>query len=129
MKINQKKLEAYKRSHRKEIFCTKEKTYDIVTAEFLIEQDDRDPELVNVETLATACGFDFRPTREEDGYLFFSSAVISHEHSLQDLDLEKPLIFADGKLIDGHHRLYRAFMLGVETLQAHTLTQAEAKLC
>jgi hypothetical protein len=135
MRVNQKKLAAYRKSHGKEIFCTKEKTYDIVMAQFLVEQSYEDSETVNVETLAEACGFDFRPVKEEDGYLFFqcpdstSKVVIDHEHSLKELDLCKPLIFADGKLIDGHHRLYRAFMLGIETLQAYTLTPAEAKLC
>src|SRR2546423_7748619 len=114
-KINSKKLEAFRKSHTREIFCTKEATYDIVVAQFLIERDDRDSEIVDVETLATACGFDHRPVKEEDGYLFFqcpgysSKVVIDHEHSLKELDLEKPLILLpNGKVIDGHHRLYRA---------------------
>ena len=129
MRINQKKLAAYRKSHGKEIFSTKERTYDIVLAQFLIEQDRRDGKAVSVDAIAEVCGFDRRPYREEDGYLFFSNAIIEHEHTLKDLDLDKPLIFADGKLIDGHHRLYRAFMLGIETMQAYTLSPAEAKLC
>lgn len=129
MKINQKKLAAYRKAHGKEIFCTKGRTYDIVMAQFLVEQSYEDPEIINVDELAEACGFDHRPHTEEDGYLFFSNAVIDHEHSLKELDLSKPLIFADGELIDGHHRLYRAFMLGVEMLPAHMLTAEEAKAC
>lgn len=129
MKINKKKLEAYRKSHGKEILLTPGRTYDIVVAQFLIEQDDRDSETVNIDEIAEACGFDCRPSKEEDGYLFFSNAVIDHEHSLKELDLSKPLIFANGRLIDGHHRAYRAFMLGVETMQAYTLTTEEVKAC
>src|ERR1700726_109523 len=101
MKINQKKLEAYRKNHGREILSTPERTYDIVVAQFLIEQDDRDSKTVSVDELAEACGFDRRPSKEEDGYIFFSNAVIDHEHSLKELDLNKPLIFANGRLIDG----------------------------
>ena len=134
IKINQKKLEAYRKTHSREIFCTKDATYDIVIAQFLIDQNDHDVETVSVDDLAVQCGFDHCPVKEEDGYLFFqcpdgSKSVIDNEHFQKELDLDKPLIFADGQLIDGHHRLYRAFMLGIETLTAYTLTPREAKAC
>jgi hypothetical protein len=104
--------------------------YDIVKAQFIIEQSRKSSKEISVDELAEACGFDHRPFKEQDGYQFFSNAAINFEHSLKELDLEKPLILLpNGKLIDGHHRLYRAFMLGIETLQAYTLSPAEAKLC
>ncbi len=135
MRVNQKKLQDYRKTHGREIFCTKEATYDIVVAQFLIEQSGKDVEVVDVETLATECGFNFQPVKEEDGYSFFqrsnssSKVVIDNEHIQKELDLSKPLIFADGQMIDGHHRLYRAFMLGVETMTSYTLTPEEAKAC
>src|ERR1051325_1946903 len=48
-------------------------------------------------------------------------------------DLTRPLIFVPfaGKdqLIDGHHRLFKAAMLGVDELFAYFLTQEEADAC
>ena len=129
MRINQKKLAAYRKSHRSEVYSSKDGVYDIVKAQFIIEQSGKSSKTISVEELAEACGFDHRPYKEEDGFQFFSNAVINFEHSLKELGLEKPLILLNGNIIDGHHRLYRAFMLGVETLQAYTLSLEEAKLC
>lgn len=134
-KINQKELQAYRKSHEREIFCTKSATYDIVVAQFLLEKNTRASETVDVEQLSADLGFDQLPVKEEDGYSFFqaspssSKVAIDNEHYQKELDLSKPLIFANGMLIDGHHRLYRAFMLGVQTLAGQTLTAAEARMC
>lgn len=134
MRINHKKLAAYRKTHSREIFCTKDRTYDIVIAHYLIEQSPRQARAVNVDELASTCGFDHRPIKEEDGYSFFlrpdgSKTVIDNEHYQKELDLNKSIIFADGQLIDGHHRLYRAFLLGIETLSAYHLTPEESKAC
>lgn len=137
MKVNQKRWTAYRnRQKTTEIFSTAEGSYDVILAQFLIVEDDRDPDPVNVESLAIACGFDRRPVDEENGFLWFQQpgsnqrTVIDHEHAQKDLDLEKPLILLpNGKVLDGHHRLYRAFILGVEVLNAFSLTCEEADEC
>jgi hypothetical protein len=101
VKINKKKLEAFRKNHTREIFCTKEKTYDIIVALFLIDQDDRDPETVEVEALACECGFLSKQVKEEDGYLFFScpnstsNVVIDQGHVQKKLDIEKPLVLRE----------------------------------
>lgn len=137
MRINKKQLEAYRKTHGREIFCTKERTYDIVIAQFICEKTNKSTGKINVEELASACGFDHRPVKEEDGLLFFlrpdgSKSVIDAAHAMAvtEQDLNKPLILAhDGALLDGMHRLYQAFMYGVEELPAYTLTTEEAKAC
>lgn len=134
MRINQKKYAAYLKLHGREIFTAKEKTYDITKAAFLIELDGRDSEEVSVDDLAITCGFDHCPLAEPDGCLIFlcpdgAKTVIDRAYFQQELDLEKPLLIANGKVIDGHHRLYRAFMLGRETMQAFYLTNEEIRNC
>lgn len=134
-KALQKRFEAYQKSHGREIFCTKDHTYDITLAWFLVEEDDRDPEEIDVEEAARACGFDKPPVKEEDGYYFFqvpnstAKVVIDKEHYQKELDLDQPLLFADGEQIDGHHKLYRAFLLGREKMSYQELTEEEIKLC
>jgi hypothetical protein len=48
-------------------------------------------------------------------------------------DLTRPLIFVPfqgrDQLIDGHHRLFKAAVLGVDKLLAYFLTQEEADAC
>lgn len=136
MKINKKQLEAYRKAHGREIFSTKEYTYDIVVAQFICEKINKATKKINVEQLASTCGFDHRPIKEEDGFLFFlrpdgSKSVIDAAHAQGiDLDMSKPLILnPDEALIDGMHRLYQAFMYGVEELPAYTLTPEEVKAC
>lgn len=125
MKINRKRFEAYRKAHGREVFRTKEATYDITLAQFLCEQRQGHAVSVDVEALATAIGYDQRPI-EEDGLLFYPSGVVlEHAHVQRDLDLEKPLLLAHGQLIDGHHRLYRAFLLGLDELKAYELTREE----
>lgn len=134
MRINQKKYAVYLRKHGQEIFLAEEKTYDITKAAYLIEQDGRDSEEVSVDVLASTCGFDHCPIEERDGCSIFlcpdgTKTVIDREYFQQELDLEKPLLIANGKLIDGHHRLYRAFMFGRESMQAFYLTNEEIRNC
>lgn len=136
MRINQKALQLYRKTHGREVFCTKQATYDIVVAQFLLEKGQRAIEKVSVDQLAVELGFDRSPVKEEDGLFFFqapsssSRVVIDGEYFQREFDLEKPLIFDDqGQLLDGHHRLYRAFMLGVEVLRGQRLTAEETRLC
>lgn len=134
MRINQKHLAAFRKTHTREIFRGKEQTYDIVVALFLIERDGNPVKSVSVDDLATLCGFDHRPVKEEEGELFFlrpdgSTSVINQAHALGSLDLEKPLIFAGAEFIDGMHRVYQAFMAGMETLPAYVLTRQQAQQC
>lgn len=134
MKINQKKFQAYEKRVGKEIICMKGRTYNVALASFLIGQDDRDAEEVNVDVAASACGFHHEPIEERDGCGIFlcpdgSKTVIDFAHVQKELDLEKPLIFDGDLLIDGHHRLYRAYMFGRAAMNRHFLTAAEKKLC
>jgi hypothetical protein len=136
-RINKTKLEAYRKANRKEIFLGQHEKYDITLANFLRETNPNEiTDDVNVDELAKQCGMDHLPVDEADGYQYFqcegsSRQVEIHvEHFLKELDLKKPLIcLPSGEIIDGHHRLYRAFMTGVEMLEVYTLSEDEAELC
>lgn len=129
MKLNQKKLTTYRKTHGREIFRTKDYTYDIVIAQFLIESDGREAQMIWVDPIASEM-FRECPPMDANGYISYSACLIDYKHAMTDLDLSKPLIFApDGELIDGHHRLYRANCLGIDKLPAYTLTPEEANVC
>lgn len=128
-RINQKALAAYRKTHGREIFLGKGKTYDVVIAQYLIERSGRSAEEVWVRPIASEM-FRECPPMDVDGYISYPACLINYKYAMMPLDLTKPLIFApDGTLIDGHHRLYRANCLGIDRLPSYTLTQAEADAC
>jgi hypothetical protein len=135
LKINQKKLSAFRKNQVREYFSTPAGTYDIVLAKFLIDDDMKDSEVVSVDELAANCGFVYPAVSDKDGFLSFKNkegmrVVVDHAHAQKDLDLDIPLILnSQSQLIDGHHRLYRAYMLGVEWLNAYTLLPEETSVC
>lgn len=129
MRINKKQLEAYRKTHVREIFLSKDYTYDIVVAQFLIEKSGREANMIWVDPIASEM-FCECPPMDTDGYISYTGCLIDYRHAMTELDLSKPLIFAaNGELIDGHHRLYRAQCLGINKLPAYTLTPEEAKAC
>lgn len=103
--------------------------FDIVKLQFIIGWEGYDAEDVNVEALAIKKGMDTL-LEERDGFLIFEDAVIEKSHVQKDLDLENsPIILVDGNVVDGHHRLYKAFKSGLKTLKAHILTADEVRAC
>jgi hypothetical protein len=126
MKLNKKKLEEYRKTHRSETFGE----YDVTLAMFLID-NRKNVEIINVDVakLAERLGFTQGVREERDGYIFFSDAVIDEEHFAKgEADFNKPLIFlSNDKLLDGHHRSAHAWMQGVKTLPAIILTEEETR--
>ena len=131
----QKKLEVFQKAYGKEIYGR----YNVATAHFFA-QEDGDFEMISVDTLAESCGFNYRPVEEYtevDGreYCIFatpdgSRRVIDLQHTQTELDMSKVVIMYQGNILDGHHRVYRAFMLGlVESLPVYELTAEEAVAC
>jgi hypothetical protein len=102
--------------------------FDIVKLKFIIDWEGYDAEDVNVEELAAEKGMGTL-IEERDGFLIFKDAVIRKSHVQKDLDLDNPIILVDGKVVDGHHRLYKAYTLGIATLKAHMLTSYEVRAC
>lgn len=95
--------------------------HDIVELQFEIEWEGHATESVDVERLAIQCGYDKRPHTIEDGFEYYSNSIVELSHVQKDLDLGNPIILVKGQVVDGHHRLYRAFLLGADTLPAYCL--------
>lgn len=128
---------------REEIFIFLDRRYDIVKAKFLIKQLDLKPVEAKVEDLAAKTYLDYPKGTKSAPILAINvdDRYIEEHFGTEDkvIDLNEPLIFAvssfgRGKdkslgsiLIDGNHRVRKAFLLGVETLQAYVLSEAVTK--
>jgi len=130
-------LSGYKQG---EWFVFVSRQYDIVAAKFLIHKLELEPVQINVKEAASnaylAYGDNAVPL-----FAHIDDDFLSNHLVLEDkmIDLSDPLIYAvstfgRGKdkqtgrlLIDGHHRLRKAFLLGVETLPAYVLSELITK--
>ncbi|MFI7517533.1 hypothetical protein ACIBVK_28960 [Micromonospora echinofusca] len=111
--------------------------FDIDTAQALITATPRDTHAIDVAAWATAYGL-----AQLDNPNPWATSLIGPAHNALNRDyamardLKRPLIVAQivtpdqapaPLLIDGMHRLYRAFREGVPQLPAHLLTVAETQ--
>lgn len=144
-RINQKNLEAFRKTlpeyRRRELFMAPCETFDIVKAQYLISKYPRQVQEIETQVLALLCGYDQTPTSDDEGYYHFPSAtgeghIIIQEHDALHhscVDVTRPIIivpsrFYKGQIIDGLHRLYKAYCTGITTIHAYVLTSEEAKL-
>ena len=108
--------------------------WDIVKARYLVSQPGRQLDTLNVRTAAKAFKFDQPQTME-------SWAIIDPQRAMsEEIDPDIPVILAliarekEGEppiplLIDGHHRLYKAYREERITIPCYALTPDEEQLC
>lgn len=107
--------------------------WDIVKARFITQQPGRRLDTLNVITAARAYAFDKPQTVDSWAYVDPKRAMS------QEIDLDIPVILAiiQGKpedrprplLIDGLHRLYKAYREERLSIPCYALTPDEEKLC
>jgi len=95
----------------------------ITTALYLVARSGRQAEMIDVMSWTH----------------HLERSIINKEYALSEkVDLKRPIIIAAWednrgqiilKLIDGMHRLYKAYKTGVAQLPAYVLTVDEGKLC
>lgn len=136
--IDYMQLEAFRQnlpeSHRFEIHRFFVARWDIVKARFLTQQPGRRLDTLNVLSAAKAYGFDKPQTIDSLAYVDPKRAMS------EDIDPDIPVILAliarerKGErpiplLIDGLHRLYKAYREERITIPCFALTPNEEKLC
>jgi len=130
-------LEAYRQtlpeSQRHETFRFLMVQWDIVKARFLIQQSNKRLDTLRVRDAARAYGLDTSQSID-------SWAHVDETRAMSDeIDTIIPVILAliqgdEGTrpkpiLIDGLHRLYKAYREGKETIPCYALTSEEEKQC
>jgi hypothetical protein len=106
--------------------------FDVDRAKILVAEELREEESINVAAWAHFFGFDLP---EGQGVAFFAPRYLDHDYAMTT-DLDDPVLIVtlrsgDGELfpmiIDGTHRLYKAFRQSVETLPALVLDEHESR--
>lgn len=96
-----------------------------------IAEAPRETRPIRVGDWARFFGFDLS---EDDGIAFFASRYLDRDYAMTT-SLDEPVLIAtlrgdEGRryplLIDGTHRIYKAFALGMEALPAYVLTDEES---
>jgi hypothetical protein len=136
-------LPEYRRDETFYVLFTK---YDVVRAQYIIQ---RQPEyastiIVDVQTTATMLGMTpyVPPAQRTDPTVWYNVCPlgpVDPESAFEDrINLTRPLICGmvtdpHGNthqwLLDGYHRLYKAFNTGVPTLRTNVLTEFHTKIC
>lgn len=118
--------------------------WDIVVAQFLLKQTPRVRGSLDVAEAAQRLSFHFSSADlqqqglEPDHYTAFYSVFV--EDAMHDrVNLKRPLLLVEVQshmhspvrtlLMDGYHRVYKAFHQGVRYLETYTLTPQEERLC
>ena len=103
--------------------------WDIVKARYIIEQIRKPVNTLQVAGAARAYGLD-RPQSEE------SAAMVDEKRAMSTaIDTSVPVILvllagaSSPILIDGLHRLYKAYREGKKTIPCYALTSEEEQLC
>ncbi|GCE32083.1 hypothetical protein KDA_75670 [Dictyobacter alpinus] len=103
--------------------------WDIVKARYIIQKANKPVGSLRVASAARVYGLD-RPQTEE------SAVAVDETRGMSEtIDTRVPVILALLKgasspiLIDGLHRLYKAYREGKETLPCYALTSEEEQLC
>ena len=107
--------------------------WDIVRARYLIQQTNKRLDVLPVRAAARAYGLDKPQTID-------SAVRVNEQVAMSDaIDTNIPVILAliqgdEGTkpkpiLLDGLHRLYKAYREGRETIPCYALTPEEEKLC
>jgi hypothetical protein len=128
IRINQRRLEQFRRTlpcyRQKEIFLCPGKTFDIVEAQYLVAKKPHELLQLQTREIAIICGYNNTPIKEEDGYAHFAAlhggkTIISVNAAMasEDIDTSRPIIivpasFYVSMIIDGLHRVYKAFVSG-----------------
>lgn len=106
--------------------------FNVNRAQAILAESPREPKLLPVVQWARFYGLD---SHDGPGLSLFTPLPSFDRDYAMTTDLDNPLLMAtlrshDGKefalLIDGTHRLYRAFIDGVAELPAHVLTAEES---
>ncbi len=114
--------------------------WDVVIARWIIQQFPRQVQALDVKSWAQGYGFDavLPPHLRREGKVSQALVTVDLAHALSDaVDIGQPVIAGqmalDGKIIlfllDGHHRLLKAYGLALPTLPAFLLSLAETALC
>lgn len=136
MKIEPAELEAFKQTLptdlQKEVFCWLTHEYDIVAARFLIHKLSLPKRSIDVTAWATALGM--AGPQNTDKLSFNMITGVSDLDALKpEIDYTHPLIIAEhtfksgrktevtSLVIDGNHRLRKAFIEKVEKLEAYVI--------
>ncbi len=135
--IDQQQLEAFRQSlpegKRYEIFRFFVARWDIVRARYLIQRSGRAPDVLQVASAAKAYGLTTPQTRESPVSIDEQRAMSEH------IDTDVPVILAllqgdEGTqpkpiLIDGLHRLYKAYREEKITIPCFVLSSEEEHAC
>lgn len=143
LKINPQELEAFRaalpETERHEQFDWLRNTYDVVIARFIIQQQSLATKKVNVKAWAEAFGMS--GPENQDKLSFNILTGVSDEKALADhINPTIPIIiiehvFKSGRknqsshiILDGNHRLRKAFLKGLPDIEAYYLPKELSKL-
>lgn len=138
--IDQVQLAAFRQnlpeSQRNETFRYFMVRWDIVKARYLIQKRNTPPDVLLVAITAHTYGLD---TPRDSDKAVYAVHVDEMRAMSEEIDTNIPVILAliqgdEGEeskpiLIDGLHRLYKAFREGKETIPCDALTPDEERLC
>lgn len=142
MKINQAELDAFKltlpESIREEYFKWLITCYDIAKALFIIQRESLPKGEINVKVWAEATGLAGEPI-DDDKVIRLFNGVEDRKAMLPHIDTTIPIIIVEhvwgkGKkketstlIIDGNHRLRKAFLTKQETIGAYYIKKDLSK--
>lgn len=140
--IDRDKLEAFRASlpeiGRREVYQMLIRRWCIVTARFLAQESGLEPTVMDRELIEKVAEAHFLDSSPDAITFHLMMRYVDREYAMSDaVDLSKPLVFGCenlmGKsmlvLLDGGHRLYKAYHTGADSLRAFLLTAEETEVC